>query len=413
MDVYRELQMQIKRRFGRLARGALATIGTAVAAAGLANAIGATEALAEQPQVSKRGQVTRGPVSRLAPGEGIDFANAIPTPLPESALRPAPLAEAMRKAPALRSAKPGSRAGAPGNGNLRPAVLAPPKLPGEGATDSPAPSDDIVPQQFGALGHPYTTSRVNAFFDDTVVHYPFSAAGKLFYNIRADTFWCSACLIAPGIVVTAAHCVAEFGTGQYFTNWQYAPAYNNGVAPFGVSTAKAVWVLRSWLDGTDFCMQEVACWDDVAVITLNSLNGTYVGSNTGWLGFGWNLEGITADLRYQITQLGYPDKLDGGQLMERTDAVSFYGADFAANNIIGSLMTGGSNGGPWVTNLGIQPSLSGTSFGAHADPNRVVGTTSWGYTADDIKLQGASPFTSDNVLTLFQGACDETPAACQ
>ena len=48
MGEYRELVIKVKRRFVHLGGGGLATIGTAVAAAGLVVAIGAPEALAEQ-----------------------------------------------------------------------------------------------------------------------------------------------------------------------------------------------------------------------------------------------------------------------------------------------------------------------------------------------------------------------------
>jgi hypothetical protein len=113
MGEYRELLMQAKRRLGRLARGGLATIGTAAVAAALVNAVGAPEALAEPALLAQKGRVAKSPVSRRAPGDGIDFENAIPMPLPQGAHRPASQAEAVLKAPALRFAKPWSRAGAP------------------------------------------------------------------------------------------------------------------------------------------------------------------------------------------------------------------------------------------------------------------------------------------------------------
>jgi V8-like Glu-specific endopeptidase len=415
MGEYRELLMQAKRQLGRLTMRDLAMIGTAVAVASFFEAIGAPPALAQQPsvsqktQVGQRAKVVRSPVSRRKEGEVIDFANAHPMPLPESTLRPASLAEAMLEVQPLSFATPRSREGAPGNGRASPVVLVPAKKTlDEGA------SNEVVPQEFGTGGLPYTTSQVNAFFDDTDVHYPFSAAGKLFYNVGTNTFVCSASLIARGVVVTAAHCVGNFGQNQFYANWQYVPAYNNGVAPYGVSTAKSAMVLSSYLDGTDPCAQAgVICQDDVAVITLNPLNGTYVGTNTGWLGVAADGYGFTGSATTQITQLGYPVALDGGQLMERTDSLGYVDINRSNNTIIGSLMTGGSSGGPWVVNLGLPPSLSGTAFGQAAAHNLVGGVTSWGFIADEVKLQGASPFTSGNVFALLGAACNATPAACQ
>jgi V8-like Glu-specific endopeptidase len=401
--------MVLTERFWHLARGGLATIGAAVAAVGLVNVIGAPEALGQQPLVTK-GRMVKSPTSRQAPGEGIDFEHAIPMPLAESTFRPASQAEAMLKAPAAGSAKPWSRGGAPGNGIQRPIVLVPTKqIPDK------VPLNGVVPQEFGTDGLPYTTSQVNAFADDTDVHYPFSAAGKLFFNVGTDTFMCSASLIARGIVVTAAHCVANFGQRQFYANWQYVSSYNNGIAPYGVSTAKSAIVLPAYFEGTDPCAQAgVICQDDVAIITLNPLNdtGTYAGTSTGWLGVGADGYGFTASGLTQITQLGYPGKLDGGQLMERNDSQGYVEGTLSNNTIIGSLMTEGTSGGPWVVNLGIPPSLSGTSFGQSAVHNVVVGVTSWGLVEDDTK-HGASPFTSGNVLALLQAACGATPAACQ
>jgi hypothetical protein len=116
----------------------------------------------------------------------------------------------------------------------------------------------------------------------------------------------------------------------------------------------------------------------------------------------------------QVAQLGYPVALDGGLLMERTDSLGYIDGNLVNNTIIGSLMTGGSSGGPWVLNLGLPPSLAGTAFGQAADHNLVTGVTSWGFESpDDRKLQGASLFASGNILTLYGVTCGATPAACQ
>lgn len=58
-------------------------------------------------------------------------------------------------------------------------------------------------------------------------------------------------------------------------------------------------------------------------------------------------------------------------------------------------MTGGSSGGPWMANLGVDAVVSGTNYGDQALRDIVMGVTSWGYTSTNIKLQGAS-FFGDN-----------------
>jgi hypothetical protein len=105
--------------------------------------------------------------------------------------------------------------------------------------------------------------------------------------------------------------------------------------------------------------------------------------------------------------------------MERNDSQGYtqgytYAA-FSNNTIIGSLMTGGSSGGPWVVNLGLTPAVaSPTTFGSAASHNIVVGVTSWGYTntSPGPKQQGAAPFTSGNIVVLVNTVCARTPGAC-
>jgi hypothetical protein len=394
-------------------------LGSAVVAVCLVIAFGLPAASAEVPQTSPQVGVKKSPISRQKPGKGIDFANAIPTALPQADVHLTPLPETILKSQqAVTVAQPRVHPGSVGSGQLMPVTLVPKEVLEERIANRETAPIVIAPQQFGTWGLPYTTSQVNAFGDDTDLHYPFRAAGKVFYNNQlGQTFVCSASLIGRGIVVTAAHCVAEFGSRLFYSNWQFLPAYSNGQAPFGVSTARQAFVMPSWFDGTDPCAggPGVACPNDVAIVTLNPLaGGNYVGSFAGWLGVGADGFGFTPSSTTQVTQLGYPSALDGGAVMERNDSLGYVDPNLGYNTVIGSLMTGGSSGGPWVVNLGMPPSLSGTSFGQASAYNVVVGVTSWGVVApDDVKAQGASPFTGGNVFALLAAACTATPAACQ
>jgi len=128
------------------------------------------------------------------------------------------------------------------------------------------------------------TSRPNALNDGTTRFYLFRAAGKLWFNEGASTHVCPASLIKLGIVVTA-HCVANFGKSQLWSNWRFAPGYDQGVAPYGIATAKTVYVLTSYFKGTDsFYQKGFICQYDVAVIVLK----TKLGMSAGWFGYGWN-----------------------------------------------------------------------------------------------------------------------------
>ena len=150
-------------------------------------------------------------------------------------------------------------------------------------------------------------------------------------------------------------------------------------------------------------------------LRLAPQSGAFPGTRTGWLGYGWNGYGFNTVNLALINQLGYPVSHDSGNRMQRTDSEGFVGsaASFSGNTIWGSRQTGGSSGGPEVVNLGVLAALSGgISVGAEAAFNIVVGVTSWGYTNQAVKQQGASPFTSTNIVPLVNAVCTALPAAC-
>jgi hypothetical protein len=123
--------------------------------------------------------------------------------------------------------------------------------------------------------------------------------------------------------------------------------------------------------------------------------------------------GFTAEHITHITQLGYPACLDNAALMQRNDSQGAIDSDNSDNTIVGSLMCGGSSGGPWIMNFGLQPALTGTQFGLAPSPNAIIGVTSWGSTSNAVKWMGASPFLADNVKKLLDAACNDHPAACE
>jgi V8-like Glu-specific endopeptidase len=381
-----------------------------ITALGAAAAIGCLMATTAHSQVRVSGATTTIAVPNRGAqsASGIDFAHAKPLPLPAARALPPSARGAINRAvdPMLLFGPPGGEPGGLGDGQENPIQLvAPQKIPQGSGVGS---------DEYGTSNQPFTTSEVNAFNDKTYKYYPFRAAGKLFFKIGASSYLCSASLIKPGIVVTAAHCVANYGKSQFYSNWTYVPGYNNGTAPYGTWNAASARVLTAYYNGTDNCAQYgVICPDDVALLTLTPSNGKYAGTTTGWFGYGYNGYGYNGSSQILINQLGYPVDLDGGLLMQRNDSQGFVNTGFSNNTIIGSLMTGGSSGGPWLVNLGQAPALSGgDTFGTYAGHNAVVGVTSWGYTNLAVKQQGAAPFTSNNIAVLVSADCTATPGAC-
>jgi hypothetical protein len=156
----------------------------------------------------------------------------------------------------------------------------------------------------------------------------------------------------------------------------------------------------------------VICKDDVALIVLNAQSGRYPGTNTGFYSYGFDGYGFTSNKLTEVTQIGYPACLDNGEIMERTDSQGATSASNSNNTLIGSLMCGGSSGGPWLVNFGRRPNLTGTTSGTYPLSNTVIGTTSWGSTATGPKNQGAAPFLSTNIKALVTGACGANAGAC-
>lgn len=338
------------------------------------------------------------------PQAEVDFVNAKDMPLP---LNPVPADETQALIQALLSTPdlgtPGYSPGAEGNGKMSPVFLGTPA----------AAESGVTPEDFGTNNHPFTTARADLYGLNTNGVYPYRAGGKLFFNIGTSSFICSASLIKRGIVVTAAHCVANYGRSQFYSGWQFVPGYRNGSAPFGTWTAKQVWIKTAYYNGTDGCaVYGVVCPDDVAVIILNTQSGSYPGTRAGWFGY-WYGGGFTSNGLTHITQLGYPGGLDNAADMERNDSQGYISSSNSNNTVIGSNMNGGSSGGPWIANFGLPSVLTGETNGSFSPPNVIVGVTSWGSTSNGPKEQGASPFTSNNIQSLLNSACGATPAACQ
>jgi len=371
----------------------------------------ATDALGAPGKITTKGTVTIYTPSAAA-SQAIslaDIASARAMPMP-TVTSPPPGGTEGGLAPKSQAAS-GFSPGARGDGKTSPV-----KLPVGGTLDAdeiiPQAGSGVAPMEYGAALQPYTTMRVDLVNNNESKAWPYRAAGTLYFQDSGYTWACSASLIKRGLVVTAAHCVAAFGEYRFYSNWQFVPARSNATAPFGIWTVANAMVLTTYYNGTDSCAESgIVCKNDVAVLRLTAKSGAYPGTNTGWFGYGWNGYGFTVNNLALINQLGYPVSHDGGLKMQRTDSQGYVSWGYSNNTVWGSRQDGGASGGPELVNLGILPALT-TPIGADGAANTVVGVTSWGYTDSSIKLLGASPFTSDNIVPLVATACSGQ-AACQ
>jgi len=345
-----------------------------------------------------------------------DYVNAIPMPLPEASEAPTTLSMALLDMLDESTGARGFSPGAEGSGEL---------APRRGKVEQLDNSDsgEIGSQEFGTFNHPFSTARVDGYGHRNSKEYPYRATGKLYFKKGSSTYVCTASLIKKGVILTAAHCVWNWGggtTGRYNT-FRYQPAKYNTSLPYG-----GTWIAYSprvrpsykygWVNYCTASSPGVVCKDDIAVLRVKKkfLNGSwkYPGDLTGYYGYAWNGFGFTNGANgtlgsnlAQITQLGYPVSHDSGYKMQRTDSVGYKDSTAIDNTIIGSRQTGGSSGGPWLINFGSGSSLSGTGYGSEAARNRVIGVTSWGYISNGPKVQGASRFTSNNIVPLMNSVC--------
>lgn len=341
-------------------------------------------------------------------------ATAKPMPLPMAKTAPAAMS-AYAVSPV--SGPPGVSPGAIGSG-----VMSPVNLSGGASAQDMASPLMVSPQEFGTSNHPFTTAPVDLVgtpANAVSLRYPYRAAGKLYFKKpNGSSYVCSASLIKKGLIVTAAHCVTQYGgTGtRWYNSWQFVPAKYDALAPYGLWNVASARVMTAYYNGADSCSTAgIVCRNDIAVLTVASKSGVYPGTSTGWYGYGYNGYGFSATNLALINQLGYPASHAAGLRMQRTDSQGFVSSTNVGNTVWGSRQTGGSSGGPELVNLSPIPGAvlsGGILLGAEPQADTVVGVTSWGYTNQAVKQQGASAFTNTNILALVNAACAATPAAC-
>lgn len=256
-----------------------------------------------------------------------------------------------------------------------------------------------TPQAYGSFGIPYTSTRVQlgasnqtsavggSYLSST---YPYRAIGKLTFSAG----YCSASLIRRSVIVTAAHCIQNFGSGNnIFSGWQYTPATYAPtgatvaqIRPYGTWNWKTLVRPASWAAGNDIG-SGAARDNDLAVIALaKNANNQFIGDLTGYLGYGWNNYSFvssakTGNLRVAATStLGYPFLMDAGRILQRADGPSYLTTVGGAGQIWqGNNFTGGSSGGPWIVNFySVNAALAGGAVAGSAPNRAVIGVTSWG-----------------------------------
>ncbi len=282
-------------------------------------------------------------------------------------------------------------------------------IPARQAETSPATS--VQPEGFGYV-MPYTNHRM-----PTVNVYPYSAVGKLFFFIPAGasepsgTYVCSASVaLNSHTLITARHCMYDYATGKWYSNFVFYPAYTNGGNPayHGGWTIRrfATWVSNASTYDYDIGLMQVN--DDRGYGCGGSSGGLPIGSYTGWFGSTWN--GDYSQRQWDI--FGYPAAPPfGGAYQWDDEAATGVLNPFGTTNIVevGNPQTGGTSGGPWVIGLspGNLPVQNDGNNVLPASVNMVNGVNSfkWVIPNHANSINGPAFFTYNfyNLYTYFAG----------
>lgn len=178
------------------------------------------------------------------------------------------------------------------------------------------------------------TSYLTNYYSNMYLQFPYRAVGKVYISGGG---YCSASVISPNVIVTAAHCVYDTSANRWYSGWTFVPADRNGAAPYGSFAWSSAKVLSGWINASGTVRRY-----DVALIKLRPNSaGRNVSYYTGYLGRSWNY-GYTVNLH----AMGYPSNLSSGRYTYTCTAETFSGGTDVLG--MGCNMTYGSSGGPWI-----------------------------------------------------------------
>lgn len=248
----------------------------------------------------------------------------------------------------------------------------------------------------GTSAAPFTSSRLVPLSAD--LSYPYRTVGRLFLQTPDGPFACSAAVVAPRLVLTAAHCVhSGSAVPGFYTKFLFVPAYRDGTAPFGSWTVRSIHVPEEWVK-----KGSAPHPTDYALLEMRDLQGRRLGDVVGWLGV------QTQSLHpNHVHMLAYPRAYDGGERMHQVTAAS-YQTSWQNTVLYGSDLTRGSSGGPWIQNFG--DPAAGQAAGVNGAINQVVGVSS--FTLSPAARVLGSSVPDDRYASLYTAACRPRPTNC-
>jgi hypothetical protein len=200
---------------------------------------------------------------------------------------------------------------------------------------------------------------------------PFWNGGKLYFTKpNGKNYICSAQFTGQNnILLTAAHCVRDGNTGEFYKNFIFYRAYNNGGGQkVGWECAMAYYMWANPPMNFKY---------DYAFIHTNTTSGA------GWLGM------VTQIPFNSFTAIGYPENYGNNQYMYKVQGNKGSNSGGVVE-MTGNPMRSGNSGGAWIGDL-TTPHVGGNyaiglnSFHNDAHPNSEFG-----------------PLFDDQTLSLYQ-----------